>query len=96
MVFSKDILVQVHQSTQILTEPDGLGTTTYHSAHYGKGLSIGEMTLIGYIWSSSSSTFLCNGIGTLRAVYNKNGAALCLSFIVCSSASVLKPLNRLG
>ena len=69
------------KSTQILTEPDDFGTTTI-PAHHGDGSLTGEMTPMVCIRSSSSSTFLRNGMGTLQAVCNAYGGASGLSLIV--------------
>ena len=65
-------------------------------AHHGEGSLTGEMTPMVCIWSNSSSTFLRNGIGTLRAVCSAYGATPGLSFIVYSPPSVPKPLTDLG
>ena len=83
------------KSTQILTDSKGFSTTTI-PAHHGDGSSTGEMMPVVCILSSSSSTFLRNGIGTQWAVCNAYGVAPCLSLITYSFPSVPRPLKRFG
>ena len=57
MVFSKDILVQVH--LPILTEPDDLGTTTIPAQH-GEGSLTNDMRPMIYIPGRYKSIMLLN------------------------------------
>ena len=62
------------RSTQILTIPSFLGTTTI-PAHQGVEISILEMTPKDSMRTSSSFTFLQSGSGTFLGVWRAKGVA---------------------
>ena len=62
------------RSTQILTVPSFLGTTTI-PAHQGVGTSILEMTPMDSMRASSSFTFMRSGSGTFLGVWRAKGVA---------------------
>ena len=80
------------KSTQMLTEPDFLGTTTMPE-HQGVGLSERDITPSDSICPSSSCTFFLKGIGTTRGVNKANGLASGARLILKLSGNVPRPVK---
>ena len=83
------------KSTQIRTDPSGLGTTTM-AWHQSVGPSTGWMTPSCSILVSSCSTLDLRGSGTLRGVYRHDGLASGVSSIWYSSDKQPRPENKDG
>ena len=83
------------KSTQILTSPEGLGTTTM-GAHQSVGSSIILMTPISNILYISSLVFDNNDRGTFLGVVRAKGLGFSINLISYSPGISPRPLNKSG